>query len=79
VSCTDDLNTHASTHDEIPENQVGPLPFVGKLQGESFKELSSFPPDQIISGDDNRSEVLALFKTGLQVVLKPGNKVKTTQ
>jgi hypothetical protein len=39
------------------------------LQGESFEELSCFTPDQAFSGDDKRSEVLALFETGLQVLL----------
>jgi hypothetical protein len=39
------------------------------LQGESFEELSCFTPDQPISGDGKRSEVLALFVTELQVLL----------
>jgi hypothetical protein len=45
------------------------LPFVGELQGESFEELSCFTPDQPIRGDNKRSEVPALFETGLQVLL----------
>jgi hypothetical protein len=39
------------------------------LQGESFEELSCFMPDQTIGGDNKRGEVLALFKTRLQVLL----------
>jgi hypothetical protein len=36
---------------------------------EFLEELSCFLPGQTISGDNNRDEVLALFKTGLQVLL----------
>jgi hypothetical protein len=55
---------------ETTDNQVQPLPFVGESQeGESFEELSCFTPEQPISGNDKRSEVPALFKTGLQVLL----------
>ncbi len=68
MSCTDNRDAHASTH-ETADDLVRPLPFVGESQGESFEELSCFTPDQLISGDDKRSEVLALFETGLQVLL----------
>jgi hypothetical protein len=39
------------------------------LQGGSFEELSCFTPNQTIDGDGKRGEVLALFETGLQVLL----------
>jgi hypothetical protein len=68
VSCTDNRDAHASTH-ETTHNRVWSLPFVGELQGESFEELSCFTTDQTIGGDDKRGEVLALFETGLQVLL----------
>jgi hypothetical protein len=68
VSCTDNRNAHTSTN-ETTDNRVRPLPFVGESHGESFEELSCFTPDQPISGNDKRSEVLALFETGLQVLL----------
>jgi hypothetical protein len=68
VSYTDNRNAHASTN-ETADNGVRLLPFVGESQGESFEELSCFTPDQPICGNDKRSEVLALFETGLQVLL----------
>ena len=68
MSSTDNRDAHACTH-EATNDRVRPLPFVGESQGESFEELSCFTPDQPISGDDKRSEVLALFETGLQVLL----------
>ncbi len=68
VSSTDNRDAHACTH-ETTDNRIRPLPFVGESQGESFEELSCFTPDQPISGDDKRSEVLALFETGLQLLL----------
>jgi hypothetical protein len=39
------------------------------LQGGSFEELSCFTPNQTIDVDGKRGEVLALFETGLQVLL----------
>jgi hypothetical protein len=68
VSSTDNRDARACTHGTT-DNRVRPLPFVGESQGESFEELSCFTPDQPIRGDDKRSEVLALFETGLQVLL----------
>jgi hypothetical protein len=68
VSSTDNCDAHACTH-ETTDNRIWPLPFVGESQGESFEELSCFTPYQPISGDGKRSEVLALFETGLQVLL----------
>jgi hypothetical protein len=68
VSCADNRDAHACTH-ETMDNGVRPLPFVDESQGESFEELSCFTPDQPICGNDKRSEVLALFETGLQVLL----------
>ena len=68
VSCTDNRDAHASTH-ETADDLVRPLPFVGKSQGESFVELSCFTPGQTICGHNKRIEVLALFETGLQVLL----------
>jgi hypothetical protein len=68
VSGTDNRDAHACTH-ETTDNRIRPLPFVGESQGESFEELSCFTPDQPISGDDKRGEVLVLFETGLQVLL----------
>jgi hypothetical protein len=68
VSSTDNRDAHACTH-ETTDNRIRPLPFGGESQGESFEELSCFTPDQPISGDDKRGEVLALFETGLQVLL----------
>jgi hypothetical protein len=68
VSCTDNRDANACTH-ETTDNQVRPLPFVGESQREYFEELSCFTPDQPISENDKRSEVLALFETGLQVLL----------
>jgi hypothetical protein len=57
-------------HSQNHGQRVRPLPSpVGESQGESSEELSCFTPDQLISGDDKRSEVLALFETGLQVLL----------
>jgi hypothetical protein len=68
VSSTDNRDAHVCTH-ETTDNRIWPLPFVGESQGESFEELSCFTPDQPISGDDKRSEVLALFETGLQLLI----------
>ena len=68
VSGTNNRDAHTSTH-EAANYRVRPLPFVGESQRESLEELSCFTPDQTISGDDKRSEVLALFETGLQVLL----------
>jgi hypothetical protein len=64
----DNHDAHACTRDTT-DNRVWPLPFAGESQGEPFGELSCFTPDQPIGGDDKRSGVLALFKTGLQVIL----------
>jgi hypothetical protein len=64
VSSTDNRDAHASTH-ETPHNRVRPLPIVGESQGESFEELSCFAPDQTVSGDDKRGEVLTLLQVGL--------------
>jgi hypothetical protein len=64
----DNCNAHAYTHKNA-DNRVRLLPFVGQLQGESFEEFSCFTPKQTISGDNKRREVLALFQTGLQILL----------
>jgi hypothetical protein len=61
-------DTYLSTH-EATNDRVRPLPFVGESQRELLEELSCFTPDHTTGGDGKRSEVLALFETGLQVLL----------
>jgi hypothetical protein len=64
VSSMDNPDAHASTH-ETAQHQVRPPPFVGESERESFEELSCFAPDQTVSGDDKRDEVLTTLQAGL--------------
>jgi hypothetical protein len=60
----DNRDAHVSAQ-ETRHSQVRLLSFVGKLQGESFEELSCSVPNQTTSGDNKRGEVLRLLQAEL--------------
>ena len=64
----EDCDAHPSIHKAM-HNRVGSFPFVCEAQQEPFDELCCIASNHAICGENKRSEVPALFKTGLQVLL----------